>query len=93
MNLSTIKPLDNQSVLALAKETKAIVTVEDHQIAGGMGSAVAECLAMNYSVPIEFVGVSDKFGQSGTPAELEKHYKIDISDITEKVEKILKRKN
>jgi len=92
MNLSTIKPLDENSVIALAKETKAIVTVEDHQISGGMGSAVAECLAQNYITPIEFVGVKDKFGQSGTPEELEKHYKIDILNIVKKVEEILTRK-
>ena len=92
MNLSTIKPLDVDAVIALAKETKAIITVEDHQIAGGMGSAVAECLAQNYTVPIEFVGVRNKFGQSGTPSELEKHYNINTPDIIEKVEKILKRK-
>ena len=92
MNLSTIKPLDTEAVIALAKETKKIVTVEDHQIAGGLGSAVAECLSQNYSAPIEFVGINDKFGQSGTPEELEKHYKIDIENIIEKVEKILNRK-
>ncbi len=92
MNLSTIKPLDTEAVITLAKETKAIVTVEDHQIAGGMGSAVAECLASNYIVPIEFVGVDNKFGQSGTPSELEKYYKIDTPDIIEKAQKVLKRK-
>jgi len=92
MNLSTIKPLDVDAVVALAKEVKAIVTVEDHQITGGMGSAVAECLAENYPVPIEFVGVKDKFGQSGTPSELEKYYGLDVSDIIEKVQKVLKRK-
>jgi transketolase len=92
MNLSTIKPLDTDAVIALAKETRAIVTVEDHQIAGGMGSAVAECLTQNYITPIEFVGINDKFGQSGTPEELEKHYKIDIINIIEKVEKVIKRK-
>ncbi|MFA5773280.1 MAG: transketolase C-terminal domain-containing protein [Candidatus Paceibacterota bacterium] len=92
MNLSTVKPLDENAVIALAKETKAIVTVEDHQIAGGMGSAVAEYLSQNYIVPIEFVGVHDKFGQSGTPEELEKHYGLDIPNIIEKVEKVIKRK-
>lgn len=92
MNLSTIKPLDTDAVISLAKETRAIVTVEDHQISGGMGSAVAECLAQNHIVPIEFIGVKDKFGQSGTPDELEKYYNIDTPDIIEKVEKILKRK-
>jgi transketolase len=92
MNLSTIKPLDEEAVIALAKETKAIVTCEDHQKACGMGSAVAECLAQNYSVPIELVGVDDHFGQSGTPEELEKHYGIDTKDIIEAVEKVSKRK-
>lgn len=93
MNLSTIKPLDSEAIIALAKETKAIVTVEDHQIIGGMGSAVAECLASNYIVPIEFIGIDNKFGQSGTPEELEKYYEIDIPNIIKKVEKVLKRKN
>ncbi|MES2930244.1 MAG: transketolase C-terminal domain-containing protein [Patescibacteria group bacterium] len=92
MNLSTIKPLDADAVIALAKETKAIVTVEEHQIAAGMGSAVAECLAQNYPVPIEFVGVDNTFGQSGTPEELIEHYGMGVSHITEKVMKILKRK-
>lgn len=92
MNLSTIKPLDVDAIVALAKETKKIITVEDHQIAGGMGSAVAECLSQNYIVPIEFVGVNNKFGQSGTPSELEKHYGIDTPNIIEKVQKVLKRK-
>jgi len=93
LNLSTIKPLDKESILALARETKAIVTVEDHQIAGGMGSAVAEFLGENYIVPIEYVGVTDSFGQSGTPEELEEKYGITVSHIKEKVLKILKRKN
>lgn len=92
MNLSTIKPLDIEAIVALAKETKAIVTVEDHQVAGGMGGAIAECLAENYTTPIEFVGVKDKFGQSGTPEELEKFYHIDTSDIIEKVQKVLVRR-
>lgn len=92
MNLSTIKPLDENAIIILAKETKCIVTTEDHQMAGGMGSAVAECLSKNYSIPIEFVGVNDKFGQSGTPEELEKYYNIDTIDIIEKAEKVLKRK-
>lgn len=92
MNLSTIKPLDTEAIITLAKETKAIVTVEDHQIMGGVGSAIAECLSENYITPIEFVGVNDKFGQSGTVEELESYYKIDISNIIEKVGKVIKRK-
>ena len=92
MNLSTIKPLDNNAIISLAKETKSIVTVEDHQIAGGVGSTVSECLAQNYITPIEFVGVKDKFGQSGTPEELEKFYGIETLDIIRAVQKVLKRK-
>ena len=92
MNLPTIKPLDVTAIVALAKETKCIVTAEDHQIAGGMGSAVAEYLAENYIVPMEFVGVKNQFGQSGTPEELEKHYKIDVSNIMAKVQKCFKEK-
>jgi transketolase len=92
MNLHTIKPLDTEGIIALARETRAIVTVEEHQIAGGMGSAVAECLSANYPVPIEFIGVRDEFGQSGTPDELIEHYGMGSSHIKEAVEKILKRK-
>lgn len=89
INLSTIKPLDEESIIALAKETKRIVTVEDHQIAGGMGSAVAECLAVNYPTKIEFVGVKDKFGQSGNPDQLWKHYGLDTESILNSIRKIL----
>jgi len=92
MNLSSIKPTDNEEIIKLAKETKAIITIEEHQIAGGMGSAVAEVLAKNYPVPIEFIGIHDKFGQSGTPNELIKHYGMDKDSIKEAVKKVLKRK-
>ncbi len=92
MNLSSIKPIDADAILALAKETKAIVTVEEHQIMGGMGSAVAEVLAQNFPVPIEFIGVKDKFGQSGKPEELIEHYGMGKNSIKEAVKKVLKRK-
>lgn len=92
MNLATIKPLDTEAIIALAKETKKIVTVEEHQIIGGMGSAVAECLSANYPVPIEFIGVKNVFGQSGTPAELIEYYEMGISHIMKAVEKVLTRK-
>ena len=74
MNLSTIKPLDEEAIVALARRTHRIVTVEEHQIRGGMGSAVAECLAKRHPVPMRFIGVDDEFGQSGTPEELIEHY-------------------
>ena len=85
MNLSTIKPLDVESVLSIAKETKNIITVEDHQTAGGMGSAVAECLAEFYPTKIKFLGIKNKFGQSGEPEELAKYYKFDVESIIETV--------
>ena len=93
MNLSSIAPIDMEAVVALAKETKAIVTVEEHQIRGGMGSAVAEVLSQNYPTPIEFVGIQNLFGQSGTPDELIEHYGIGVEGIKKAVEKVLKRKN
>ena len=92
MNLSSIKPIDKNAVVALAKETKAIVTLEEHQVAGGMGSAVAETLSQNFPVPIEFLGIQDKFGQSGTPDELIEHYGMGKDSIKEAVKKVLKRK-
>lgn len=92
LNLATIKPLDEDAVWRLAHETGAIVTVEEHQIAGGMGSAVAECIAKNFPVPMEFIGVKDKFGQSGTPDELIEHYEMGEKSIMEAVKKVLLRK-
>jgi transketolase len=93
MNLSCVKPLDEEAILKLAKESGAIVTVEEHQKAGGMGSAVAELLAREYPVPMEFIGIDDQFGQSGTPNELIKHYNLDEESIKEAVREVLKRKN
>jgi transketolase len=92
MNLSSIKIIDVNAIVMLAKECKAIVTVEEHQIAGGMGSAVSEVLAQNFPVPMEFIGVQDKFGQSGTPDELIEHYGMGKSSIKDAVRRVLKRK-
>lgn len=92
LNLSTIKPLDHDAVWQLAHETGAIVTVEEHQIAGGMGSAVAECLARHFPTPIEFIGVKDLFGQSGTPEELLEYYGMGEKDILEAVKRVMMRK-
>ena len=93
MNLATIKPLDREAIIKLAHETKCIVTVEEHQVHGGMGSAVAECLVESYPVPMEFVGVQDMFGQSGTPSELLKHYGMGEEHIRTAVQDVLGRKN
>jgi transketolase len=92
MNLATIKPLDEEAVIRLAKDAKALVTIEEHQINGGMGSAIAECVAKNAPVPIEFIGVKDVFGQSGEPKELLEHYSMSEKHIMEAVRKVLKRK-
>ena len=91
MNLSTIKPLDEETIIKFARKTGKIVTVEEHKIRGGMGSAVAECLAKNFPVPMEFIGVDDLFGQSGTPDELIEHYNMDTKSIIKAVNKIMKR--
>ena len=92
LNLATIKPLDVDAIVQLANQTGAIVTVEEHQIAGGMGSAVAECLASHKPVPIEFIGVIDQFGQSGTPDELIEHYVMGEKDIYAAACKVMLRK-
>lgn len=92
VNMATIKPLDFEAIKSLAFEAGAIVTVEEHQVVGGLGSAVAEVLVQNCPVPQEFIGVHDKFGQSGTPEELIEHYGMGVSHIEKAVEKALSRK-
>ena len=81
LNLSVIKPLNKNLILEFAKKSEVLITVEDHQLAGGMGSAVAELLIENYPKKIQFVAVRDQFGQSGTPQELLKHYELDAKAI------------
>lgn len=92
LNLSTIKPLDAESIKTLAEKTGALVTIEEHQVAGGMGSAVAEYLTENHPVPIEFIGVRDEFGQSGEPNELLEHYGMGVSHIKKAVKKVIEKK-
>ena len=92
INLHTIKPIDRNAIVALAKSTGAIVTAEEHQIMGGMGSAVAEVLVEEYPVPVEFVGMRDEFGQSGKPDELMKHYKLDKEGIMVAARDAVRRK-
>jgi len=92
MNIATIKPLDVDAIEKLAREARALVTVEEHQIIGGLGGAVAETVAQKYPVPIEFIGVHNKYGQSGSPDELIEHYGMGTNAIKEAVKKVLKRK-
>jgi transketolase len=92
INSHTVKPLDTETILSAAKEAGAVVTVEEHQIAGGFGSAVSEFLSQNHPVPQEFIGVHDRFGQSGDMPELSKEYGLDVPSIIAAVERALKRK-
>lgn len=81
LHLGTVKPLDEEAVLAFATEHGVLVTVEEHQVAGGMGSAVAELLAEHQPTRMRRIGVHDQFGQSGEPVELIAHYGIDATAI------------
>jgi transketolase len=92
MNITSIRPLDFDAVIGLAKESGAIVSVEDHQVVGGLGSAIAEVLVQNYPVPMELIGIHDAYGQSGTPSELSRHYGLEVINIENALEKVLKRK-
>lgn len=92
-NNHSIKPMDIRGVIDAAREANAVVTVEEHQITGGMGSTVAEVLVQNHPVPMELIGVHDKFGQSGEPAELIEHYGMGIAAIKEAIRKVRSRKH
>ncbi len=92
INLHTIKPLDAKTLLAAAKKCGAVVTAEEHQLAGGLGSAVAELLAEKLPVPIEMVGVRDAYGQSGEAEELLAHYGLTAKEIAKAAKKALSRK-
>jgi len=92
INIHTIKPIDSEIIVKAAKETGAIVTVEEHNVYGGLGSAVAEVLVQNYPAPVKMVGVQDKFGKSGKPAELMEKYGLTAKDIIEKAKEVMKLK-
>jgi len=92
INIHTIKPIDSAIIIKAARETGAIVTAEEHQIYGGFGSAVCEILAKKHPVPVEFVGMNDSFGESGTPEELLKKFKMTAKDIVSAALRVIKRK-
>lgn len=92
INCHTIKPIDEQAIITAARRSGAIVTVEEHQITGGLGSAVAEIITKNWSVPVEFIGMPNTFGESGQAEELLKKYGMTAHDIVEAVKKVIKRK-
>ncbi|HZK02204.1 MAG TPA: transketolase family protein [Anaerovoracaceae bacterium] len=91
IDMHTIKPLDEDVILKAAKETKGIVTAEEHTVLGGLGGAVAESVVKNHPVPMEFVGIKDVFGQSGKPAELLKAYNLTDDDIVNAVKNLESR--
>jgi len=92
LNMHTIKPIDVDAIVKAAKETGAIVTAEEHQMAGGLGSAVAEVLGQHSPCPLEIIGVKDSFGESGSPNQLLAHYGLKDSNIVEAVKKVIHRK-
>jgi transketolase len=92
VNNHTIKPMDEPAIVAAARDCGAVVTVEEHQVQGGMGSRVAEILAAQHPVPIEFIGVHDRFGQSGTPQELTEEYGMGVASIRAAALRALGRK-
>lgn len=92
VNNASVKPMDEQTIIAAARDAGAIVTIEEHQVAGGMGSAVAEALAKNHPVPIEFIGVQNSFGQSGEPNELVEYFGMGVSHIVNAAKKVIARK-
>ena len=88
INIHTIKPLDVEAIVKSAMKTGAVVTAEEHQINGGLGSLVAQALAKHHPTKIEFVGVNDSFGESGTPDQLMEKYGLGVKDIIAAVKKI-----
>lgn len=92
INNHTIKPIDEKTIIEAAQKTGAIVSVEEHQVIGGLGSAIAEVLSRNYPVPQEYIGVQDRFGESGNPEELIKAFGMGANSIKEAVKKVIARK-
>ena len=92
INIHTIKPLDEEAVLASVKKTGCVVTCEEHNMYGGLGSAIAECLSKHHPVPQEYVATKDTFGESGTADQLLAKYGLDTPDVVKAVKAVMKRK-
>lgn len=92
INSHTVKPLDEKTIIEAVQKTGAVVSVEEHQVAGGLGSAVAELLAKNFPVPQEFIGLQDRFGESGTAEELIEACGLGVNHIKDAVKKVISRK-
>jgi transketolase len=92
INCHTIKPIDEKAILTAAKKCGAIVTVEEHNVVGGLGSAVAEVVVKNHPIPMEFIGMQDTFGESGKMGELIEKYGMAATDIVKAAKRVIKRK-
>ena len=92
VNIHTIKPLDTEAIINSIRKTRCAVTVEEHNIIGGLGDAVAQTAAKNFPIPIEYIGTNDTFGESGTPTQLLTKYGLDTPNIVEAAQKVLARK-
>jgi len=92
INCHTIKPIDKKTILLAAEETGAIVTVEEHQVNGGLGGAVAEVVSQNFPVPIKIIGIEDRFGESGQPSELLKKFGLTKENIIKAVTHVISMK-
>lgn len=92
INIHTIKPLDTEAIISSITKTKCAVTVEEHNVIGGLGDAIAQVAAKHLPIPIEYIGTNDTFGESGKPTELLTKYGLDTPFIVEAVEKVMKRK-
>lgn len=92
INIHTIKPLDVDAILKSATKTRAVVTAEEHQMAGGLGESVAQVLSRHLPTPLEMVAVNDSFGESGTPDQLMTKYGLDTPNIIDAVKKVISRK-
>lgn len=92
INMSTIKPIDEETIISVAKTSRAIVTAEEHSIIGGLGSAVTEVLSEKYPVPVKRIGVKDCFGCSGDPEGLLKLYSLTVEDIIAGIREVVRMK-
>ncbi len=92
INIHTIKPLDEEAIINSLKKTRCAVTVEEHNVLGGMGDCVAQVAARHIPTPIEYIGTNDTFGESGTPMQLLEKYGLSTNNIVEAAERVMKRK-
>ncbi|MDD2958593.1 MAG: transketolase family protein [Lachnospiraceae bacterium] len=92
IDMASVKPIDEKLIISFAKRTGCIVTAEDHNIIGGLGGAVSELLVRNYPIPVENIGIQDKFGKSGSPEELAEYFGLTVEKIVEASKKVIGRK-